>query len=121
MATLKFILRKSASGGRRTGSLCLRLIHGRKVKVITSPLRLYPDEWDEASQGVLLPDVGSPRYPYLCKVTDSLSAYGEQFEEAACRLEKAGRYTVDDLLCSYRREHNPADLSVFADKRLCIN
>ena len=35
MATLKFILRKSARMGRSKGSLCLRLIHGRKVKVIT--------------------------------------------------------------------------------------
>ncbi|GAB6124281.1 phage integrase SAM-like domain-containing protein [Dysgonomonas termitidis] len=114
MATLKFILRKSVSGARCKGSLCLRLIHNRKVKVITSPFRLYPHEWDGAGQRVHLPEEGSPRYPYLCKVTESLCAYGEQFEEAAGRLEKSGRYTVDDILCSYHREHNPANLSGFA-------
>ncbi|MFC4672934.1 phage integrase SAM-like domain and Arm DNA-binding domain-containing protein, partial [Dysgonomonas termitidis] len=115
MATLKFILRRSVSGARCKGSLCLRLIHSRKVKVITSPFRLYPHEWDEVRQRVHLPEEGSPRYPYLCKVTESLCAYGEQFEEAAGRLEKSGRYTVDDILCSYHREHNPANLSGFAE------
>ncbi|GAB6118876.1 phage integrase SAM-like domain-containing protein [Dysgonomonas termitidis] len=115
MATLKFILRKSVSGARCKGSLCLRLIHSRKVKVITSPFRLYPHEWDEVRQRVHLPEEDSPRYPYLCKVTESLCAYGEQFEEAAGRLEKSGRYTVDDILCSYHREYNPVNLSGFAE------
>ncbi|GAB6010469.1 Arm DNA-binding domain-containing protein, partial [Dysgonomonas reticulitermitis] len=117
MATLKFILRKSSCGDRRKGSLCLRLIHSRKVKVVTSPYRLYPDEWDGASQKVNLPEEGSPRYPYLCKVTEILSGYGEQFEETTGRLEKSGRYTVDDIISNYRSRHSFVNLYGFAEQQ----
>ncbi|MBF0648987.1 site-specific integrase [Dysgonomonas sp. GY75] len=117
MATLKFILRPSARGGRSQGSLCLRLIHGRKVKVITSPLRLYPAEWDAVCQRVVLPEEGNPRWPYLSRAAESLCGYREQFAEIACRLEKAGRYTVDDILHNYRCGHSPAGLYGFADQQ----
>ncbi|MBD8347752.1 site-specific integrase [Dysgonomonas sp. HGC4] len=117
MATLKFILRKSSCGDCRKGSLCLRLIHGRKVKVITSSLRLHSNEWDGVSQNVILPKEDSPRYHYLSKAADSLSSYREQFDETAGRLEEAGRYTLEDLLCSYRCRHSLANLYGFAEQQ----
>lgn len=98
MATLKFILRRSTRSGFHAGSLCMRIIHSRRVKVYTSTVSLYPQEWDEGQQQILLPDEDSVRYHYLCRAADTLSYYRRQFEEAIGLLEKSGRYALPDIV-----------------------
>nr|WP_297169179.1 hypothetical protein [uncultured Dysgonomonas sp.] len=65
MATLKFILRRSTRIGSHVGSLCMRIIHARRIKVLTLPVSLYNREWDEISQQTRLLSKGSDRYLYL--------------------------------------------------------
>ncbi|MBF0647868.1 site-specific integrase [Dysgonomonas sp. GY75] len=117
MATLKFILRHSTRGSSHCGSLCVRIIHSRRVKVLTVPISLHLHEWDEESQQIRLPDHSAERYPYLSKAADRLNNYHQEFKEIAGRLEKAGRYTVDDILHNYRCGHSPGNLYGFADQQ----
>lgn len=97
MATLKFFLRKSTRGSSYTGKICARIIHNRKVRVITLSVQLYPHEWDERQQLVLLGSVDAPCYDRLCQAKQALNDCLKQFDELVDRLEKQGRYGVDDL------------------------
>lgn len=99
MATLKFILRKSSRGEAHTGKICARLIHARQVRLITLGVKLYPHEWDEQKQQVKIgEEEGTRLYRRLCGAEQTLLEYREQFEEVVERLEKQGRYSVNDLV-----------------------
>lgn len=113
MATIKFILRSSTRVDSHAGSLCIRIIHSRRVKVLTIPVNLYPHEWDEGDQQILLPDEHSRRYPYLCKSADSLKQYRQEFEETVSKLEKFGRYRLEDIVEGYHCRRSLTDLSGF--------
>lgn len=115
MSTLKFLLRRSTRGGLHTGSICVRVIHSRRVKVLTSTVRLFPGEWDEKRQQILLPDADTDRYHYLCKAADTLCQYREEFEEVVERLEKGGRYTLEDIVLGYRCRRGLSNLHGFTE------
>lgn len=117
MATLKFFLRRSTRGNSHAGSLCARIIHSRRIKVLTCPLKLYPDEWNEQSQRVILPDEDTGRYLHLCKVADTLCNYTSQFEEVVEKLERSGRYSLDDIVDGYRSRRSLINLYGFAEQQ----
>lgn len=98
MATLKFILRKSRRGSAYTGRVCARFVHARKIRVLTLDVSLYPEEWDEKEQKVLLGEEGTLRYSYLRKATETLRKYQEQFDGVVECLEQQGRYRVSDII-----------------------
>lgn len=52
MATIKLKFRPSSVKGRE-GSLCYQVTSSRAVRVISTPYRIYPDEWDAKNKGVL--------------------------------------------------------------------
>lgn len=88
MATLKLILRRSPRIGTHTGSLCMRIIHARRIKVLTLPVSLYNREWDEISQQIRLSSEVSNRYLYLTKACEDIAQYRQEFEQTIDRLEK---------------------------------
>lgn len=99
MATLKFILRKSSRGDSHSSKICARLIHARQVRLITLAVELYPNEWDERRQKVVINEEGGTRlYRRLSRAEQTLAEYREQFEEVVERLEKQGRYSVNELI-----------------------
>lgn len=113
MATLKFILRKSRRGDAYAGKVCARLIHGRRVRVLTLEVSLYPGEWDAARQQVLPGEVGSPRYRYLREASQTLAGYRSRFDGEVSRLERQGRYTLEDLLPGYHSRRGISGLLGF--------
>lgn len=113
MATLKFVLRKSRRGSAYTSKVCARLIHARKVRVLTLPVSLYPKEWDEQEQQILLGEEGTLRYRYLSKAIDVLKDYSEQFARSVESLEKQGRYRVEDILISQQNRRGLSGLHGF--------
>jgi integrase len=114
MATLKFILRKSSRGVSYTGKLCARIIHSRRVCVQGLELSLYPCEWDESGQQILLPDEAHERYPYLQKATALLVDYRKSFTRAIGLLEVRGHYTVNDIRVGNRRQRALTSLRGFS-------
>lgn len=117
MATLHFFLRASTRGASYRGSLCARIIHSRKIKVLTCPLKLYPGEWDGQAQHIILPDEDTDRYLYLRKASDTLCGYTGQFEEVVERLERAGRYTLSDIVEGYRLRRSLINLYGFTEQQ----
>lgn len=113
MATLKFILRKSRRGDTYAGKVCARLIHGRRVRVLTLEVSLYPGEWDAARQQVLPGEYGCPRHRYLQAASETLAGYRRRFDGEVSRLERQGRYTLEDLLPSYHSRRGISGLLGF--------
>lgn len=115
MATLKFILRKSRRGNAYTGKICARITQTRRSRVLTLPVSLYPEEWDEQEQEILFNKKGSFRYRYLCKAQEILTNYREQFEEQVEHLEKQGHYTAADINIDSKNEDGMLGLQNFAN------
>jgi integrase len=93
----------------------MRIIHSRMVKVLTTPVSLYPHEWDQARQQILFTEDNPDRYPHLEKVADSLEQYRQEFDHIVSKLEKSGRYTLGDIVESYHFRSNRTDLSGFVE------
>lgn len=94
MSTLTFILRLSSCGTDIPGRLCMRLIHKRKSKTISSPYRLYSQEWEVLSQGQMPEDM--PRKVYLEQVREYMEYMKETFNKIVISLSNRF-YSVDEL------------------------
>lgn len=103
MATFKFLLHRSLRGEAYEGTINIRLIHKRKVKVTTTKIKLYAREWDPERQQVILPSKESDRYDYLCRMSRRLNRYRREFEETMEAPEQKEKRSLWDMA-----EHNPA-------------
>ena len=97
MATIKFILRCSIRKGDHPGKLCARIIHGRKVRVLTLNISLYPNEWDDPGQRIVLREESVSRLRYLNKAVEDLDRFCEEFDSCIEKLERGGYYSVQDI------------------------
>jgi site-specific recombinase XerD len=98
--------RKSIISGSE-GVLYFQLIHNRKVKLITSRFRIYPEEWDAQQASIQWKNVAKERCPYLQMVEAGLREEIRQISELIELLDKKGGYTVDELAEYYvRRSFN---------------
>ena len=111
MASYKVLFRPSKREGKK-GSLLIRLIHGRKVKHLTTEFKLFPKEWELLerylnSPATVDPPIGMERAAAeLCAITGHL----EVLEEG---LKERGMYTVEDLISSYYLCNRGDSLSTF--------
>lgn len=115
MTSINVIYRPSSKSGRCQGSLCLRLIHRRRVKSITlGGCRLYKEEWDKEKQAVIYGQGDPSRMAYLEEVGQTIMREKELLGEYLSVLEKQGRYTTDDLASRYRLSRDEGKLSGYA-------
>lgn len=101
MTKLTFYFRPSDRGEKYPGRLCLRLTHHRQAKNISSPYKLYPDEWDAQLQNVII-DKNNPSSDILEEIGDYVKYTRRHFEHIIKTLSSQTLYTVDDiyaLLC----------------------
>ena len=54
MATIKIKFRASSVSGKE-GTLYIQVIHQRVVRQVSTKYKLYPNEWDAATQSVVIP------------------------------------------------------------------
>jgi hypothetical protein len=102
MASIHFLLRPSVRKGHHVGRLSIRVIHGRKVKTVALPCRLFPEEWDSVKQTVIYPDNAPKRTARLREAEALITGELAALEGVIAALEKQGRYTVDDIMAKYR-------------------
>ena len=95
---LKFV--PSAIKGK-TGIICLQLIHHRKIKLLRTRFRLFPDEWDYQGKTVLFGNSDRRRQSYLQSVKTGLEAELKQLDELIRSLETKSDYTVNELADLY--------------------
>ncbi len=117
MCTLTFFYRPlTKEVGKPRGSLCIRLIHNRKVKTITTPFKLYIDEWDVKRQCLIYPLIESHRTSYLEGVDEKMEEHLVFYNTLIRVLEEQGRYTVDDVLRALQNRKNAGNLIAYGDK-----
>lgn len=116
MPSFNYLLRSSAKDGESMCRLCLRIIHCRKVKQLTIPYKLYPDEWDKHKQCVVYPKQEHPRYGYLSYVEQYLLELKSKFITIVEQLECEGEYDIRDLINHCREIEKKNTLSNFTDK-----
>ncbi|NDV93394.1 hypothetical protein D0T84_00480 [Dysgonomonas sp. 521] len=105
MSTLTFYLRASSLGNDTPGRLCLRLVHRRKSKSISTPYRLYPYQWDILSQEVVT-GRDNPHSDALEEAAEYIHRMRERFEAVADEFSSRAFYTAEEVLhelCPPRR------------------
>lgn len=116
MATIKTILRPSTKGSEFEGRLCLRIIHLRKVKILSLPYKLSPKEWDNKNQKINSNNASGSRLQYLKHIDERLSQIHSSLRESVLLLDQQTRYSVEDIISEYKLKMNNASLSCYVEK-----
>lgn len=117
MATMSFIYRSSSRGADYVGSLNMRFIHHRKIKQLSIPFKLYPEEWDAVQQRIVhkYPD----RESYVLQAEKYLKQSKSLFEQTVCALEKDGHYDVEDIALHFRDDSSDISLQQLVRQLSC--
>ncbi|PXV60095.1 site-specific recombinase XerD [Dysgonomonas alginatilytica] len=117
MATLTFFLRRSTKGGEHAGSLCLRITHERRSRSLTTPFKLYPNEWDNKTRRIKHPDSKSPRIKHLQQAEEHMKLACNTLQDIIDTFEEQGRYTIEDITGNYRLAHDSDKLLCYVEKQ----
>lgn len=98
------------------GSIFLRIIHNRKTVNITTPYRIYPDEWNPTSRSLILPEGDSPRMKYLIDSQDSMNRDLLRLTEIVINFEKQGFYTLEQIKSVFVLSAKDNTLTSFVEK-----
>lgn len=114
MASIKVKFRPSSVADHE-GVIYYQIIHDRKVRQMTSMIRLFPSEWDEKRSVVDMRNAGT-RYHLLLSVRERIHWDLERLKRIMHRLEmECGSYTVNDVVESYNRYADEGSLSNFME------
>ena len=109
MVSIKLKFRPSSVEGRE-GSLCYQVICNRTIRVVPTPYKLFPDEWDAKSRGVLSKPY-SYRANYLEAVRQTTLHDMHRFRCIAQELSVGGVEPLHDVLIEeYRRRSDSITL-----------
>jgi site-specific recombinase XerD len=97
---MKVKFRQSTVKGKE-GVLLIQIIGNRKMKLITTRLRIFPEEWDEERKTIKLHAAGKDREMRLREIRFSLEGELKRLAGLVAFLEKKGAYTVNELVAYY--------------------
>ncbi len=117
MATIRVIFRAS-SPIATTGTLFFRIIHKRKVRMISTHHRIMRTEWDTEAAGIIY--AGEPeRVEYLKDVQRDLNDVMARFRLITCDLDCAGAdYSVDAVIEQCRQRSLAGDFVAFVRQHI---
>jgi len=115
MASVKIVFRPSTKEGRHPGSLCLRVVHNRKQKVITILFgKVYPEEWDEEKQSLMYSD-DSQQDERQVEVRKVLQTSFAKMNNVIYSLEAKDNYSVEDIVKRFKRSTDNTKLAGFTE------
>ena len=98
MATIKLKFRPS-SVPEAEGTLYYQVIHKRKVKWISTEHHIYPDEWDENTEAIVVA-AGSERKAILALIQCKIDWALKRWQTILDRMERSHKdYTVEECVC----------------------
>lgn len=106
MATFSFNLRPSVKIGMHEGSLFIRIIHGRKVGVINTAYKVYPQEWDKLEHCLVFSTIDYSRIQYLRDIENKMRNDSFLLQQTISLLEKGGSYSIKDIINLYQKSNN---------------
>lgn len=117
MVSVKVKLRRS-SVQNKMGKLFIQLIYNREIKIISTPFKLLPDEWNEKEQQVV-PDVKHMvRAMELCVIEKDLGHILETLDGIILKLSRRNNFTVNDIVERFSGKNSKNML--FSFMRKCI-
>lgn len=117
MSTLKLKFRPS-SVPNAVGTLYFQVTHKRKVKWISTGYNVFPHEWDELTEAVIVPAVGE-RKSALALIQCKLNVAIKQWHVILDRMERSHKsYTVEDLCEAFTHEQSLTTVFVFLQEQV---
>ena len=103
MTSVKITFRPSAFK-EEEGTLCFRLVLGRRIRRIGTGYRLFLSEWDECQQSVVIrPQSDDERKNYLTVLQSRIGADARRLNRIIASFERERRsYTYEDILAAWR-------------------
>ena len=95
--------RPSTVAGKE-GSIYHQFIHKRKVKTVTSPYKIYPEEWNDELSTIRLGIFNARRERYLQEINISLKEDVERIKDKIIWLENRGSYALEEVVSLYKNQ-----------------
>lgn len=114
MASIKVKFRPSTVAGH-TGIIYYQIIHDRKVRLLSTDYKIYPEEWDNKRSMV---KVGSQpeRHPFIISLRDLIRHDTERLAYINAKLDSGHlSYTVEDIVEEYNRYQHEYTLFNFME------
>jgi hypothetical protein len=98
MATIRFHLRPLADKDTGTHNICIRIIHKRKTREITTGYSVLAHEWDDKQQCFIFPDNDPSRKEELMEITDQIAGERKSFQAILQKLGEEGDYDIKNII-----------------------
>lgn len=98
MASIKFHFRPSARGEIQEGKLFIRIIHRRRIKTLSTPYRLFPDEWNDKEQCVNFATRTPDRVYLLLDIARRLEKDQLRYATLLSELSSGSEYSIEEIL-----------------------
>ncbi len=109
--SLKF---RSSSIQGKQGSICFRLIKNRIVKSITTPYKIFPEEWDKKKFRIILANKSDKRDEDLREIIIALEEDLRELKAKIAYREKTVGCSIEDAINIYRRKYEIIPFTSFA-------
>lgn len=119
MTSVKLLLNKSRILRDGSYPLVFQLIHRRQKKLIYTPYRLYPEEFDSQSGTVCYVSNKVRCKEEVRRANQAISHQLHTIDKHIRSLEQSGScYSVSDILMRYRAGHDKMPLLFYMDKQV---
>lgn len=95
--------RPSTVSGKK-GSIYYQFIRKRKVKVVTTPYKVFPEEWNEELSSVRIGSFSHQRERQLQEIYLSLKQEEEKINRKIFQLEQRGNYSLVEIADFYHNQ-----------------
>ena len=102
----------------KPGALFYQVIHNRVVRQVSTDYRLYPAEWDEETETVVVTEDhdDNKRHAHLKEVARHIAYDKERFEKAIALLKsKSYSYSADDVVKGFNEMKKHLSLRQFTE------
>ncbi len=113
MCSVTFVLRASRRGRDFAGHLFIRLIHERRVRTLTTPYKVYHDEWNARHQCFVYNGADTARTRELSRIEVALSRDRIQIESIIEHLEGDGLCSAAAVADYFRHRKDKKSLDLF--------
>ncbi len=98
MSSIKFHFRPSGQGEVQEGKLFIRIIHRRRIKTLSTPYRLFPEEWNDKEQCVNFAIPTPDRVYALLELSKRIEKDQSRYATLLSGLSSGREYSIEELL-----------------------
>ena len=117
MATVKFKFRASTVSAKQ-GTLFVQVIHKRVARQVSTKYKLYPNEWDDGRQAVVIAKDASPdRISYLHALQEDVRRDASRLQLVVLALDHSRKdYRAEDVVRRFLKKEQSSDFMAFAER-----